>query len=118
MAKSKTRRAAASITEDLKPKVAKENNIAVFYMAAALAIYERDGTQKQRHLNVLIQTDNLNLTKADLGTMNRTVLQRLQTENNVSPDMVRDVVFLGISLLGAMPPETFHGSDLTQQRPA
>jgi len=84
-------------------------DIACFFMASALAIYEREGALKQRHLNVLLQSDTPQLTRKDLGTMNRTVLQRLQAENEVSPDMVKDVVFMSISPLGMMPPSVFHG---------
>lgn len=81
---------------------------AYFFLVAALVIYEKDGAQKQRHLNVLAEMDQPNVTKQCLADIQRSVLQRLNAENNVTPDMVRDIVLLNISLLGLMPPNTFH----------
>lgn len=81
-----------------------------FHLISALVMYERDGLPKQRHLNVLAETDVPELNKADLGAIQRTVMQRINLENNVSPEMIQDVVMLNISMLGRMTSEEFHGA--------
>lgn len=86
-----------------------EADVACFFMASALAIYERDDEIKQRNLNVLLQSSTPSITKDDLQTLNRTVMQRLNAESDVQPDQIKDVIFMSISFLGAMPPEEFHG---------
>lgn len=90
-----------------------DENSSFFFMAAALCIYgkvENDvETIRQRHINVLLEADTPQLRKADLNTMHRSAMQRLNAENGVTPDQIKDIVILNISLLGAMPPELFHG---------
>ena len=79
-----------------------------YFIVSALVIYERDGENKQRPLNVLTEMDQPNITKADLGSIQRTVTQRINSENGVTPDQVKDVVILNICLLGLMDPKVFH----------
>jgi hypothetical protein len=85
------------------------------FMATALAIYDRDGANKQRHVNVLIETANPNLTKADLGQITSAVLARVKAENDVLPKDIKDVVILNIVLLGVMPADVFHGAPESQR---
>lgn len=84
-----------------------------FFLASVLAIYERDGEIKQRHLNVLLSTNSMDLTKSDLNTLHRTALQRINMENSVTPDMVKDIVFMSLNMLGLMTPEEFQSEDQT-----
>lgn len=93
-----------------KPKAAaSDQNIGCFFMAAALCIYDKGEGVRQRHINVLFQNDEPNVTKEGLNTMHKTAMQRLNQENGVMPEHIADIVFLGISFLGAMPVEEFHG---------
>jgi len=94
--------------------VAQQDNANFYYMAAALAIYERDEQIKQRHLNVLLESEVPQITRNTLQVLNRQVLDRLNQENEVTPDMVKDVVFLNINMLGRMSPEDFHGSPVDE----
>lgn len=101
----------------MKPKktlarrpVAPAATTACFFMAAVLAIYEKEGAQKQRHLNVLIETDMVDITKEALGGIQRGAMQRMAAENAVTPEQIKDIVILGITFLGRMDPEVFHGS--------
>lgn len=84
-----------------------------FFLASVLAIYERDGENKQRNLNVLLQSNSMHLTKSDLNTLHRTALQRINMENKVTPDMVKDIVFMSINLLGLMTSEEFQREEET-----
>lgn len=81
-----------------------------FFIVAALAIYEKDGAPKQRTLNVLAETQHINITKKGLADIQQTVMQRLSAENAVQPDQIKDIVIMGISLLGVMSSEVFHGA--------
>jgi hypothetical protein len=83
----------------------------VYFMAAVLAVYERDETTKQRHINVLLEADTLNLTKAHLAQVQKSSMARLHAENNVEPSNVKDVIILNISFLGQMTEQQFHGAD-------
>ena len=85
--------------------------VSYFFMVAALVTYLREETLKQRHLNVLMQSGNLVLTKNDLNEINRSAIARVTTENVVEADAIKDVVILNVSFLGAMPPSEFHGND-------
>lgn len=87
-----------------------ENPKLCFHLISALVMYERDGQPKHRHLNVLAETEVQELSKSDLGAIQRTVMQRVNIENNVSPEMIQDVVMLNICMLGRMSSEEFHGA--------
>lgn len=79
-----------------------------FFMAAALCMYTKDDVVKQRHVNVLAETHLPQITKMDLNTLHRTAMQRLNTENDVTPEQILDIVFVNISFLGTMPPQQFY----------
>jgi len=85
----------------------------VFFMVCATAIYrvgEPDEKQvKQRTLNILLEHDNINLSKKELDDANRAIINRLNKENKVEPNQVLDVVFNAISILGMMPADVFYG---------
>jgi hypothetical protein len=83
---------------------------ACFFMVAVLALYEREGSMKERHLNVLIETASPNLTRTTLGDIQKAAFRRINTENGITPDNVKDMVILNINMLGVMPPSLFHGS--------
>ena len=85
-----------------------EGQLKIFFTIAGLITYERDEKIKQRHLNVLLEQDSPNMTQATLKNVYKAALDRVQKENQVSPDMVKDFVILGVSLLGQMTREEFH----------
>lgn len=81
-----------------------------FFIVAVLAIYEKEGAPKQRHLNVILELPIPVITKKDLGTIQKQAMARLHAENGVTPDLMRDVVVLSINPLGSMPVEMFNGT--------
>lgn len=80
------------------------------FLAAAVAFYEREGSMRERHLNVLLETNNAEINKSDLGEITTGAMQRVITENGVAPTDIKDVVILNISMLGIMPSAVFHGT--------
>lgn len=89
-----------------------------FFLVSALAIYTNEAEElKQRHLNVLLETETPNLPKASIDSMQRSVMQRLKAENDIDPHQFKDIVILNVNLLGVMPPNIFHGIDDTDQAP-
>lgn len=77
------------------------------FLVTALAIYERDGVQKQRHLNIHAANENAFLNRASLSAINVAIVDRLTRENAVDPSQIKDVVILNISYLGVMTDEEF-----------
>lgn len=80
-----------------------------FFMASCLVIYIKDDAQKQRHINILMQSTSLNIAKADLNSLNQNAIGRIVQESDVAPKDVKDVVFLNIACLGHMTEDEFHG---------
>lgn len=79
------------------------------FMATALAFYEKEEAIKQRHVNIHLETDSPNLTKEGLAAIQRGVVGRLQAENDVKLEDVKDIVIMNIVLLGVMSAAQFHG---------
>ena len=88
----------------------KDEQRTFFYMASCNVIFIRDDQQRQRDINILVQTSTLNITKADLSEMNKLAVSRIVTEHDIPPTDVKDVVFLNLACLGHMTEEEFHGS--------
>ena len=80
-----------------------------YYLVAAKAIYEREGTVRQRSLNVLVESVTPHITRKGLSAINQSVFRRVEAENAVTADQVKDIVILNIVPLGMMTPEEFHG---------
>lgn len=78
-----------------------------YYMACMLMFYTKDEKQCQRHINVLIEAEGIDLTQKHLAQMQRTALARIKTENNVDPEQVQDAVILNMSPLGHLSAEEF-----------
>jgi len=95
-----------------KSKETQSNPGNCYFIATALCIYvkEDDGETaiKQRHLNVLLESDTAAITKSQLNTLHRSAMQRLNAENGVTPDQIKDIVIMNVSYLGQMLPEQFH----------
>lgn len=81
-----------------------------FFLAAVTAFYVKEDQQKQRTFNVLVELPVPIITKDRLGWIQKQAMARMQAENGVTPDLMRDIVILNISPLGSMPPEIFHGT--------
>ena len=77
------------------------------FLVTALAIYEREGVQKQRHLNIHASNEHAFLNRASLSAINIAVVDRLVRENAIDPNQIKDVVLLNISYLGSMTDEEF-----------
>jgi len=89
-----------------KPKTQK-----FFYMAAILATYKNEaGEPRQRHFNVMLETDSVNIRREELASFNEAALARIHAENGVTEDRIGDIVFMSICPLGVMESEEFHGA--------
>jgi hypothetical protein len=91
------------------PRAKTQDSNPFFFMASVLVMYEREETVRQRHLNLLFEAPQPAIRKEDLNSLHRSALARIHAENDVSPDQVKDIVFLNMFLLGCMPSETFYG---------
>jgi hypothetical protein len=81
----------------------------IMMIATILAYYLKDGDQKQRHINVLIDSPTGNITKSDLQALNQSAITRLVAENGIQATEVMDLVVTNISTLGMMTDEEFYG---------
>ncbi len=82
-----------------------------YFMVTALLTYTREDAQKQRHMNSLLQLPAKKITSTALNNVNRALLQRLWDESQVPVENVLDVAMLGISYLGHMTEQEFHGKE-------
>jgi hypothetical protein len=96
---------------DQTPLPNPEQQQKIFFTVACLITYLREEAPKQRHLNILLELEDPNITSKVMQNVHRAALERLKKENDVPPEQVRDFVILGISLLGQMTPEEFHAKD-------
>ena len=81
-----------------------------FFMGTVLAIYvDAEENQKQRHINVLVESESVSISRKDLDTLSKGAMSRLEAENSISPNQIKDIVFLGIAPLGLMTKEEFYG---------
>ena len=99
------------VTRPRREKVRTPKSQKFYYsMACMLMFYVKDDTNKQRHLNVLVESEGPNLHKTHLAQMQRTALSRLKTENDIDPDAVKDAVIVSMSPLGFMTNEEFEAT--------
>lgn len=87
--------------------MATKNKKQHYYMGAALSIYQRDGVQKQRHMNMVMELDEKKITASVLDQARQAILQRTITEGNLPPDAVNDIIFLNWTHLGFMSQKEF-----------
>lgn len=74
-------------------------------------IYETvEFTNHQRTMNIVIESNVKRITYADINRARQACLGRLEQENNITPENVRDVVFVNISHLGLMSQTEFQGT--------
>lgn len=99
-----------------KPRASDEGR-SLYFMAAVLAIYEKEGAQKQRHMNILLNLPSPHINKDALANIQRGAMARLTAENGVEAADVKDVIILSTSLLGAMTQEEFEGSTAAAVQP-
>lgn len=82
-----------------------------FHLVAATAIYDQGGVIKQRTVNIMLQTETPNIVRSDLDAVNQGVLGRVNAENNVQANELKDIVILNICRLAAMPAGDFYGTE-------
>lgn len=78
-----------------------------FHLVAAQAIYSKDDQLKQRTVNIMLITASPNILRDDLDKANQGVMARLNKENDVTPDQLRDIVLLNIFPLAYTTQEDF-----------
>ena len=81
------------------------------YMATCQVIYMKNETQKQRTINILLLVEVPVITAKDLRNVNTNAIGRISQENDILPNEVKDVVFLGLSFLGFMSEDEFQSSE-------
>ena len=78
-----------------------------YHCVTVLAMYHKEEKDRQRHLNVMVQTPAKKITQQTLQQVNRATMERVEKENGVTPDMMRDIVIMNISCLGGMTHQEF-----------
>jgi hypothetical protein len=79
----------------------------VYHLATLKMVYLKEETVKERTINILMETETMDIGKRHLSQMQKAGMQRIKTENDVDPDMVKDAVILNISTMGYMTSEEF-----------
>lgn len=79
-----------------------------FFMASVQATFVKDEAFGERTVNVMIKAPTPIITQSGLQTINQQVMQRLNAENEITPDMMQDIVILNVVLLGQMTDSQFH----------
>lgn len=92
-------------------------NKRVFHICSMLTFFEQDGQLRQRHINVLLETSDGNITKQHLNQINSSGVARLAAENDIPEQNIKDLVILNISVLGQMTPEVFSGEPAQTHSP-
>lgn len=87
----------------------KELEKSFFHLVAALVIYKKDDSQKQRHMNIMLETQVPHVLGTDLNQVNLGAVQRITAENDVDSDDVLDIVILNVSLLAHTDRNSFYG---------
>lgn len=91
-----------------------EKPVSFFHLVAALAIYTKDGAAKQRHVNIMLETASPHVVRKDLDQVNQGVLSRVNTENDVQPEDLKDIVILNICRLAVTDRDTFYGFSMDE----
>ena len=80
-----------------------------FSMVAALAIYENnEGQVKQRHVNVMLETEHPAILRRDLDQVNHGVISRVVAENGINPEKFMDIVILSVNRLAICTRQEFY----------
>lgn len=82
-----------------------------FRVATAKVTFLRDGNARVTELNTVMMTTKKNVTAEALDNARKAVLQRVCEQFEVSPDVIRDYVILGLSYLGHMTEAEFQGEE-------
>jgi len=102
----------------VKPKVPRSSKLAVvptpvvgtkkvYHLATLKMVYLKDEAVKERTINILMETPTMDIGKRHLSQMQKAGMQRINAENGVDPDMVKDAIILSICTMGYMTPEEF-----------
>lgn len=106
------------MVKKVKPTAKRSNKERFYFMAATKVFYMREDVLKERDLNVLLEMPSMEILKKDLATIQQASMERIKMENEVTPDMVKDVVILNLMPLAATTPAIFHGDDSLSARPS
>lgn len=79
----------------------------LYIIAAVKVIYIRNGSVKERTVNVLLDLLVPFITRQTLNDVNKAAAGRVMEEGNIKDEDIRGVVILNISSLGEMTPEQF-----------
>ena len=79
-----------------------------FYISAIVVYYKSETGVAQRHMNVLMEEKNGNITQGHLAHLQTVAVERVKVENNVVFENILDIVILNITMLGLMTDEEFN----------
>lgn len=82
-----------------------------FYMVTAMVAYVRDGQPKSKHINVFSQLDDKKITAGVLNAARQGIIERVITQGDLSPEDIRDIVFINWSYLGFMTEKDFQDNE-------
>lgn len=80
-----------------------------YFMPSCTVIYERDGQTKQRTMNVVVQVSDKEFNYPALNQARMGCLQRVNMENNVKQEDVKDFILNSINPMGFMSQDEFEG---------
>lgn len=80
-----------------------------FFTAAIRVMYARDKALKERTVNVFIELNEPKITRDVLAHAQQNAMTRIMNEQRIVQEDFRDICFLGVTFLGQMTREEFHG---------
>jgi len=86
-----------------------------YYMVTTLVTYTREGTPKQRHMNLVLEQPKKPISMSIIDNARQGVLHRMRVEAGISPEDITMIVFLSFSYLGVMLPKDFYDMEPEQQ---
>lgn len=92
-----------------RPTIGKPKPKQHYYMCAVKVMYEKNELINDWLLNILLESPNQSINRTQLAQINASVMQRLKSTHDVSPNDVVDIVVLNVFHLGHMAAKEFFG---------
>lgn len=80
-----------------------------YFMPCCTVVYEREGSVKQRMMNVVVQLTEKEFSYPAINQARAGCIQRVQMEMDVKPEEVKDFMIHSINPLGFMSQPEFEG---------
>lgn len=83
-----------------------------YYMGTVLITYEREGSIKQKHLNLTLELPSKKINFTAMDRLRQSSFKQLQDLFQVNPEKdIRDYTLVNIMYLGLMTQDDFYGED-------